>query len=308
MIYTITLNPSIDYHVWTRTLAEGRIHEAQKEWKDAGGKGINVSKVLKNLGMGSTALGFVGGFTGTFIQQQVEKAGISHQFIRIEQDSRINLKLKTESETDISGVSPEIPREALEKLLKQLDQLTDRDYLVLAGSVPKSLPADIYQTIMTRLRGTGARIFLDAKGEALKSGLRQEPFLIKPNHHELGELFDVAIATRDEAIFYGQKAVELGAQNVIVSLAGQGAVFVNRDEAYQARIPEANPVNSIGAGDSMVAGFLYNYVQGEPIEASFRFAVAAGSATALSEGFCTHDKISRYLPHITVTKVKGEGC
>lgn len=307
MIYTVTLNPSIDYHVWTQSLTQGGIHEAQKEWKDAGGKGINVSKVLKNLGIESTALGFVGGFTGSFIQQQVEQAGIAHQFIRIEQESRINLKLKAETETDISGVSPQIPAEALATLLKQIDSLSQEDYLVLAGSVPKSLPADIYQTIMQRLQGSGTRVLLDAKGESLKRALPQKPFLIKPNHHELGELFAVTITTAQEATSYGRKAVEAGAENVIVSLAGEGAVFVNRDVAYHARIPQARPINSIGAGDSMVAGFLSQYVQGVQLETAFRFAVAAGSATALSEGFCTREKIDRYLPNITITRVEGEG-
>ncbi|MFY0544060.1 1-phosphofructokinase [Brevibacillus sp. H7] len=304
MIYTVTLNPSIDYHVWLEGLSEGTIHEVQKEWKVAGGKGINVSKVLRILGVESTALGFVGGFTGAFIRQQVEQAGISHQFIQIEQDSRINLKIKAKTETDISGVPPAIPEAALRQLLDQMDRLEHGDYLVLAGSVPKSVPSDIYQTIMKQLRGKGVRIFLDAKGNALKNGLQEEPFLIKPNHHELGELFGVTIASAAEAVAYGRKALELGAQNVIVSLAGEGAVFVNRQAAYVAQIPPRKPVNSIGAGDSMVAGFLFGHAQGMETEAAFRFAVAAGSTTALSEGFCTHEKINEFLPDITITAIK----
>lgn len=304
MIYTVTLNPSIDYHVWIPTLSEGTIHEVQKEWKVAGGKGINVSKVLRILGMESTALGFVGGFTGAFIQQQLELAGIPHRFIPVEHDSRINVKIKAQIETDISGVSPEIPEEALQQLLDQLDRLDGDDYLVLAGSVPKSMPSDIYQTIMKRLRGKGVRIFLDAKGEALKNGLPENPFLIKPNHHELGELFGVSIETPAEAITYGRQALEMGAQNVIVSLAGRGAVFVSRDAAFAARIPERKPVNSIGAGDSMVAGFLYAHTQGMETDEAFRFAVAAGSTTALSEGFCTHEKIHAFLPEITITRME----
>jgi 1-phosphofructokinase len=303
MIYTVTLNPSIDYHLWIPALSEGTIHEAQKEWKVEGGKGINVSKVLHILGVNSTTLGFVGGFTGAFIQQQIEQAGISHQFIQIEQDSRINLKIKAQTETDISGVSPDIPEDAREQLLQQLDRLQNGDYLVLAGSVPKSLPSDMYQTIMKRLRGKGVRIFLDAKGQALKSGLSEEPFLIKPNHHELGELFGVTISTPEEAIDLGRKALEMGAQNVIVSMAGEGAVFVNSQAAYIARIPQRKPVNSIGAGDSMVAGFLYAHTQGMDTEAAFRFAVAAGSTTALSEGFCTHEKIHAFLSEIMITRI-----
>ncbi|CAJ1004352.1 MAG: 1-phosphofructokinase [Brevibacillus sp.] len=304
MIYTVTLNPSIDYHVWVPALDKGTIHEAHKEWKDAGGKGINVSKVLRLLGVDSTALGFVGGFTGAFIRQQVERAGIAHQFLSIEQDSRINIKIKADTETDISGVSPEIPAEALQQLFAQIDLLGPDDYLVLAGSVPKSLPLDIYPTIMKRLQGKGVRVFLDAKGEALKSGLSEQPFLIKPNHHELGELFGVEITTHNEAIACGRKALELGAQNVIVSMAEQGAVFVNREVAFAARIPKRKPVNSIGAGDSMVAGFLYAHTKGWRAEEAFRFAVAAGTTTALSEGFCTHETIRTYLPEISVITVE----
>ncbi|UKL01135.1 1-phosphofructokinase [Brevibacillus brevis] len=303
MIYTVTLNPSIDYHLWITALSQGTIHQAQKEWKVAGGKGINVSKVLRILGENSTALGFVGGFTGAFIQQQIEQADISHDLIQIGQDSRINLKIKAQTETDISGVSPDIPEEALQKLMQQIDSLQSGDYLVLAGSVPKSLPSDMYQTIMNRLRGKGVRIFLDAKGKALETGLSEEPFLIKPNHHELGELFGVTIATPAEAIDMARKSLQMGAQNVIVSMAGQGAVFVNRQAAYVAQIPQRKPVNSIGAGDSMVAGFLYGYRQGMDTEAAFRFAVAAGSTTALSEGFCTHEKIKAFLPEITITAI-----
>ncbi|NGQ95900.1 1-phosphofructokinase [Brevibacillus sp. SYP-B805] len=304
MIYTVTFNPSIDYHVWVPTLAEGTIQEAQKEWKDAGGKGINVSKVLRILGMESTALGFVGGFTGAYIRHEVERLGIFHKFIQIDSDSRINLKIKAHTETDISGVAPVIPEEALQQLLEEIDRLGSGDYLVLAGSVPPSVPPDIYQTIMKRLRGKNISVFLDAKGQVLRNGLAEKPFLIKPNHHELGELFGVTIATPAEAIRYGRQAVELGAENVIVSMAGQGAVLVSGKEAYVAQIPPSQPVNTIGAGDSMVAGFLYGHKQGWRLEEAFRFAVAAGSTTALSEGFCTHEKIKAYLPEITMIKVE----
>ncbi|MGC5325364.1 1-phosphofructokinase [Brevibacillus sp. SYSU BS000544] len=306
MIYTVTLNPSIDYHVWIPAIQEGTIHQVQKEWKDAGGKGLNVSKVLKILGMESTALGFVGGFTGDFIKKQIIQAEIIQEFIPIEQDSRINLKIKAENETDISGVSPEIPADALHKLLAQIDQLVEDDSLVLAGSVPASVPEDIYQVIMRRISGKGINVFLDAKGDALLDGLSEKPFLIKPNHHELGEIFGVTISSEMEAITYGRKAVELGAQQVIVSLAGEGAVYVNAEEAYIATFPNGEPVNSIGAGDSMVAGFLYSHTVTRNPEEAFRFAVAAGSTTALSEGFCTHEKIKRFLPSLTIKKERFE--
>lgn len=304
MIYTVTLNPSIDYHVTLPALTEGTINEVQKEWKVAGGKGINVSKVLRILGVQSTALGFIGGFTGSFIQQQIEEARILHQFIRVEQDSRINLKIKAGNETEITGQSPAISEEALQQLLGQLDMLQSGDYLVLAGSIPKSLPSDIYHVIMKRLRNKGVHLFLDAKGEALRSGLSEKPFLIKPNHHELGELFDTTITTTDEAAAYGRKAMEMGAKHVIVSMADQGAVLVSEQGAFAARIPQSKAVNSIGAGDSMVAGFLYAHIQGWNAQEAFRFAVAAGSTTALSEGFCNHEKIASFLPNVSISIIE----
>lgn len=303
MIYTVTLNPSIDYHVWIENMAEGTIHQARKEWKAAGGKGINVSKVLRNLGSESIALGFVGGFTGAFIRQQLEQEGIEHRFIPVSQDSRINIKIKAERETDLSGVSPLIPKEAIKELMEQLDQLTSDDFLVLAGSVPARMPADIYRLIMQRMNQLGVRVILDAKGAALGSALAEKPFLIKPNHHELGELFGVRVETTEEAVLYGRRALEMGASNVIVSMAGNGAVFVNREKAFAAQFPKQQLVNSIGAGDSMVAGFLYAYTRGQEVREAFQLAVAAGSTTAISEGFCTLAKIEAFLPHITIKEL-----
>lgn len=303
MIYTVTLNPSIDYHVWIESMSEGAIHQAKKEWKAAGGKGINVSKVLHNLGSASVALGFVGGFTGAYIQQQLEQEGMEHRFIPISEDSRVNIKIKAERETDLSGVSPHIPIAALKQLLEQLDQLHRDDFLVLAGSVPESLPADIYQLIMQRMNQLGVNVILDAKGTALKNALAEKPFLIKPNHHELGELFGVSVETSEDAVRYGKQALEMGAANVIVSMAGDGAVFVNRQAALLAKFPKQQLVNSIGAGDSMVAGFLYAYTRGQHEKEAFRFAVAAGSTTAISEGFCTPEKIEGFLPQISITEL-----
>ncbi|HJV44315.1 MAG TPA: 1-phosphofructokinase [Bacillota bacterium] len=302
MIYTLTLNPSIDYHVWLNSLSQGEIHTVEKEQKVAGGKGVNVSKVLKLLGMNSVALGFIGGFTGEFIKNEIESLGVSHDLVSITGDSRINIKIKADTETDISGLSPVIPESALKLLFSQLERLTSQDILVLAGSVPESLPKDIYQNIMNRLEKKDVHIFLDSKGDALKSCLLKRPFLIKPNHHELGELLQVKIESPIEALAYGKRVVEMGAQNVIVSLAEQGAVFVSAQEAYMAKIPSYQPVNSIGAGDSMVAGFLFSYLQEQSIESVFRFAVAAGTATALSEGFCTPDTIKEILPQVLITR------
>jgi len=307
MIYTVTLNPSIDYHVWIPALEAGTIQQAEKEWKDAGGKGINVSKVLRNLGLDSVALGFAGGFTGAFITQQLERQGITHRLIPIPYDTRINLKIKGQSETDISGVSPEIPPAAMDQLYEQLDLLTSEDILVLAGSVPRSLPEDLYQQIMQRLKPRKVRIFLDAKGKALARGIRAEPFLIKPNHLELGELYGVTIESLEEAVHYGRRAQAEGAQHVLVSMGGAGAVLVTREAAWMARIPPREPVNTIGAGDSMVAGFLYALTKELELPEALRFAVAAGSATALSEGLCTRETIELFLPEVSIDRMGREG-
>lgn len=300
MIYTLTLNPSLDYHIWLSDFTEGTIHPVLKDWKDAGGKGINVSKVLQILGKESMILGFVGGFTGSFIRGQIEQLNISHRLIEVQGDSRINVKLKSGKESEISGKSPLINPEALSELFAQLEKLSKEDYLVLAGSVPDSLPADIYQTIMKQTRAKGVQIILDAKGKSLRESLKENPFLIKPNHHELGDLFGVIIRSAEEALIYGRKALDLGAQHVMVSMAGKGAVFVSEQECLIAEFPERKPVNSIGAGDSMVAGFLFAYTLFGKKDIAFRYAVAAGTATALSEGFCTKEKIEDFMPYISI--------
>ncbi|WCK55279.1 1-phosphofructokinase [Aneurinibacillus sp. Ricciae_BoGa-3] len=302
MIYTLTLNPSIDYHITLPAFTEGGLNRVQKERKTAGGKGINVSLVLKKLGMESLALGFTGGFTGRFIEGELLEAGIHTEFLRIGEDSRINIKLHAEKETELTGVSPRIPREKLDALLLRLSRLTNKDTLVLSGGVPGSLDQGIYGTIMKRLQVKGVRIFLDASGAALEKALEERPFLIKPNQQEVSDLFGVPIETAEEAITYARKLLPLGPENVIVSLGGEGAVLVNHHEAFIARIPRSKPINTIGAGDSMVAGFLYQYVRQEDVESAFRFAVAAGSATALSEGFCTPESIEAFLPHIILKK------
>ncbi|MDR7313798.1 1-phosphofructokinase [Brevibacillus nitrificans] len=300
MIYTVTLNTSIDYHVWLQTLTPNSIHQALKEWKSAGGKGINVSKVLRNLEQPSVALGFVGGFTGAFIRQELEREGIVHQLISIAEDSRINIKIKAGAETDISGVSPYIPSEAQDQLLGQLDLLTREDVLVLAGSVPASMPADFYGMTMQRLRPQGVRVILDAKGMALAHALPERPFLIKPNQHELGELFGVQVTTCEEAVHYARKALDMGASNVIVTLGGNGAVFVSPETELVAQFPKQQAINSIGAGDSVVAGFLYGVSLDWKIKDAFRFAVAAGCSTAIAEGFCTREHVDAFLPQITL--------
>ncbi|WP_232696394.1 1-phosphofructokinase [Brevibacillus daliensis] len=303
MIYTVSLNPAIDYHIWLPSLRPGEITGATKDLKISGGKGINVSKVLKNLGESTTACGFIGGFTGEFIQKEMNDLHIPTSFIEVEGATRINVKLKAEEETDISGVSPIISEKAFMQLLKQMKGLTHTDQLILAGSVPKGLPEDTYEIIMDEVKAKGLKVALDTSGIALKQGIRKKPFLIKPNHHELGELFEVTINTPEEAIHYAKQIVEQGVTNVIVSLAGNGAVLVNQEAAYIATFPKSKPVNSIGAGDSVVAGFMHAVNKNLEQMEAFRFAVACGTATALSEGLCTPDSIKEIIPTIQVSNI-----
>ncbi|WP_139488001.1 1-phosphofructokinase [Brevibacillus dissolubilis] len=302
MIYTVTLNPSVDYHIWLSSFSEGETHVVEREAKMAGGKGINVSIVLKQLGMESKALGFLGGFTGEFIRMELNAKGVSHDFIPVAGDTRINMKLKTAHETECNGISPQIPEEAAAKLLKQLQALTAEDSLVLAGSMPSSLPQYFYRQIIEQAAAKGVTVFLDSKGEALHQAIPARPFLIKPNHHELGDLFCVQIETPDEAIPYAKKLVEQGAQNVIVSLAGRGAIFTDGHVTYVAQVPKGEVVNSVGAGDSTVAGFLYQWQKtGDKLQA-FRYGLASGSATAFHEGFCTPESIEELLPQVQITQ------
>ncbi len=300
MIYTVTLNPSVDYHIWLSALEEGGVHLVEREAKVAGGKGVNVSLVLKRLGRDSTALGFVGGFTGAFIRQKLEKQGIATSFLEVDGDTRINIKIKAGQETEVNGLSPFIPKETVARLFDQLRRLGPDDSLVLAGSIPASVGPDVYAEMLRLVSGSGVTVYLDTHGKALLHSLSARPFLIKPNHHELGEVFDVVIDTPEEALIYARKLAEAGAQNVIVSLAGAGAVFTDGQKSYIATVPKGEVKNSTGAGDSVVAGFLHEWERTRDKAAAFRFGVAAGSATAFSDGFCTPESIARLLPDVHI--------
>lgn len=258
-----------------------------------GGKGINVSTVLGNLGIESTALGFVAGFTGAEICKETEAAGIRSDFIQIEEGiSRINLKLKSIDGTEINGQGPDISEEKVSMLMEKLDALEAEDVLVLAGSIPASMPDDIYQKIMERLKGRGVRIVVDATKDLLLNVLDYQPFLIKPNNHELGEIFGVNLSTRDEVIPYGRKMQEKGARNVLISMAGEGAVLIAEDgQVYTSPAPKGTLVNGVGAGDSMVAGFLAGWLKQRDYEYAFHMGIAAGSASAFSEYLATRSEI-----------------
>lgn len=289
MIYTVTLNPSIDYVASATEFAAGKLNRLSEEMFLPGGKGNNVSMVLKNLGVESTALGFVAGFTGEQIDKMLSGQGICTDFIRLsEGNSRINMKINSVSnheETEINGCGPEIRAEEVEALKEKINKLAEGDTIILAGSIPPTVPDTIYEDICRQLDGKGVRIIVDAEKKLLEKALQYRPFLIKPNHHELGQMFETEIKTQEEAIRYAKKLQQAGAQNVIVSMAEKGAVFVGADgEAWQVKAPKGEVINSVGAGDSMIAGFLAALENGETMKEAFRQAVFCGSACAFLKG------------------------
>lgn len=293
MIYTVTFNPSLDYIVSVNDFQLGLTNRTDSELILPGGKGINVSTILMNLGIDSTAFGFAAGFTGEEIIREVEAMGIRSDFIKIDSGiSRINLKLKNIDGTEINGSGPEISEEKIEELLRKLDILGEGDILVLAGSIPASMPADMYSTIMERLQHKNVTFIIDATKDLLINVLKYKPFLIKPNNHELGELFDVKLTTREEVIPYGKKLQKQGARNVLISMAGEGAVLVAEDgSVYEAPAPKGTLVNAVGAGDSMVAGFTAGWIEKKDYRHAFYMGVSAGSASAFSEYLATKEEI-----------------
>ena len=294
MIYTVTFNPSLDYIVTVDDFMTGVVNRTSKEIIFPGGKGINVSMVLSNLGYKNTALGFMAGFTGEAIIKMLEEKDISTDFIHVAKGtSRINVKLRAQKETEINGQGPQIESDDIKKLYEKLDQLQDGDILVLAGSIPATLPSDVYERIMGRLQGKDIRIVVDATKDLLLNVLKYHPFLIKPNNHELGEMFDVVLKTNDEIVEYAKKLQEKGARNVLVSMAGDGAILITEEgEVHVTPCPKGEVKNSVGAGDSMVAGFITGYLRsnGDYNEA-LKMGTAAGSATAFSEDVATGEKI-----------------
>ena len=293
MIYTVTFNPSLDYIVSVDDFKLGLTNRTSSELILPGGKGTNVSTVLKNLGLESTALGFVAGFTGNEIVKRLNDMGIKSDFISIENGiSRINLKLKSIDGTEINGAGPDISEEKVNELRDKLNQLKEGDVLVLAGSIPSSMSDNIYRDIMADLKDRGVMIVVDATKDLLLNVLEYHPFLIKPNNHELGEIFDVKLTTREEVIPYGRKLQEKGARNVLVSMAGEGAVLIAEDgQVFDAPAPKEKLINGVGAGDSMVAGFVAGWIEKQDYEYAFHMGVASGSASAFSENLATKEEI-----------------
>lgn len=302
MIYTVTLNPSIDYIVEVDDLKLGDLNRMKRDLKLPGGKGINVSRVLNQLGADSTAIGFLGGFTGRFIDDTLREESIKTDFVMIEDDTRINIKLKHGDETEINGLGPVIREQEADALVQKLAALQKNDIVVLSGSIPPSLGGDFYDRLISVCQQTGAEFVIDTTGEALMKALVHKPLLIKPNHHELAELFGVTIHSKEEIVTYGRKPLEAGAKNVLISMAGEGALFITADEVYHANVPAGTVKNSVGAGDSMIAGFVGTLaLHGDPIEA-FRAGVASGSATAFSDDLATREKIEQLRPQVTISK------
>lgn len=300
MIYTITFNPALDYIVKMEEFNLGHVNRSNNEFVYAGGKGINVSIVLNNLEVKSKALGFIAGFTGEEIERRVRDFGCDTEFIKLKEGmSRINVKIKADVESEINGGGPDISSEALEELYKKLDTLTAGDILVLAGSIPKTMPTDVYERIMERLQEKDVKFIVDTTGESLLKVLKYNPFLIKPNHHELGELFGVKINNKEEVIEYAKKLKDMGAQNVIISMAGDGAVLIDSNGGVTtSNVPKGVVKNSVGAGDSMVAGFIAGYLNSGKIEDGFKLGVATGSASAFSEGLATKDYVYELLEQV----------
>ena len=293
MIYTVTFNPSLDYIVTVDDFKLGLTNRTTTELMLPGGKGINVSIVLSNLGVKNTAFYFSAGFIGEEITRRIKESGINADFIRVEKgNSRINLKLKSIDGTEINGMGPDITKDNVEELMKKLDQVTRGDILVLAGSIPSSMPDSIYSDIIERLENRGVKIVVDATKDLLLNVLKFKPFLIKPNNHELGDIFGVELKTRESVIPYAKKLQEMGAKNVVVSMAGEGAVLIGSDgSVVMSEAPKGTLVNGVGAGDSMVAGFIAGWLQDGKLERAFKMGLAAGSASAFSEYLATKEEV-----------------
>ncbi|MBZ4683701.1 MAG: 1-phosphofructokinase [Fusobacteriaceae bacterium] len=304
MIYTLTLNPSLDYTVILDEFNENKLNLSKEEYKTAGGKGINVSQVLKNLDVKSIAMGYLAGFTGEFIESSLKEKGILTDFIKLDNgDTRINIKMKTKnSETEINGNSPHISNEKFKELIKKIKEISKEDILILAGSVPSSLPVDTYIQIINSLN-KNTKFILDTRTEILKTTSSYKPFLVKPNKHELEEIFGVELKNIEEIVKYGKRLKEIGPQNVIVSLGGEGAIFISENGIYKANPPKGELIDSVGAGDSMVAGFTSKYIETQDLLESFKYAVATGSATAYSRGLATKELTEKLYKEIKIEKI-----
>ena len=304
MIYTLTLNPAIDYYIDMNNFEEGELNKVNNAYTLAGGKGINVSKVLKNFNIDSAALGFCGGFTGDYIKKHLKEYGIKESFIYLEEDTRINIKLKTDkTESEIAGKAPNISKEKVNELLEFIkNNIKENDILVLSGSVPSSIENSIYKEIINKA-GKNVKVILDARDEAFKIGVKEKVFLTKPNKKELGEYFNKNIETIEDIVKYARELIKDGSENVIVSLGKEGSMLITKDEAYIGNAPDGKLISSVGAGDSMVAGIVYGISKNLSLIESYKYAIASGSSTACSEGLTTFENMKKFLENTEIKKI-----
>ena len=295
MVYTVTLNPALDYVMKLKALRTDDINRTDGEEIYYGGKGINVSVILTQLGIPNTALGFIGGFTGKKLEEMLKNDNISCDFNYLKNgDTRINVKIKADKEIDLNACGPEITKEDMQSFLKKLDSIKSGDYLILAGSIPNTLPDDIYEQILERVGDRNINCVVDATGDLLKNVLKYKPFLIKPNHHELGDLFSVQIKSDDDIVKYSKKLQEMGARNVLVSMAKDGAMLTDENGCvHKIGNAKGKLINSVGCGDSMVAGFTAGYIKTADYSYALRLGSACGNATAFSEKLATREEIER---------------
>ena len=306
MIYTVTLNPSIDYVIKVKELVKGHINRVNEEHVYPGGKGINVTRILKNLDNDNIALGFVSGFTGDYIINSLKELGLKSNFIKVEQGfTRINVKIKSEEETEINGQGPNIKKEELDEFYKVIDQLVDGDILILSGSIPSCLDEKLYEDIMKRVEHKNIKVVVDATKNLLLNVLKYKPFLIKPNNHELEEMFNVKLNSIEDISKYAKKLQDMGARNVLISMGKDGALLLTENnEVFLSNTPKGTVKNSVGAGDSMVAGFIAGYLNTNKYEEALKLGAACGSATAFSSDLATKDYIDRLVNEIEVKNIK----
>ena len=300
MFYTITLNPALDYISQVDDFDIGKINRTKTEKILPGGKGLNVSMVLKNLGVDSVAIGFIAGFTGDELKKQMEQKGVKTEFIKVQNGmTRINVKISSNQETALNGIGPDIDEKDIEELLQKINEITSDDLVILSGNIPKSIPKNIYQIICDILEKNNVTFVVDATRELLIDVLKYKPFLIKPNKEELEETFKVKITTKDELVTYAKKLQDMGAQNVLISLGGDGAMLLNKeDKVYYSKAPKGKVINTVGAGDSMVAGFLAGYKKTKDYEQAFKMGIATGSASAFSMDLATAKEVENLLKDI----------
>ncbi|MCI5635360.1 MAG: 1-phosphofructokinase [Clostridiales bacterium] len=305
MIYTLTLNPSIDYVVNVNNLTLGKINRTLEDIKFPGGKGINVSRILSNQHVSNVALGFIGGFTGEFVEKSLKDLNIHTDFIKVSGDTRINVKVKSNTETEINGAGPKITDSELQSLFNKLSELKTNDILVLAGNIQNTLPSTLYSKIQNLVSKNGVKVVVDTSGNALLEAVKNKPFLIKPNNHEIEEIFNVKINNTDELIIYGKKLNEMGAENVIISLAGDGALLICSQGVFFGNAPKGEVKNSVGAGDSLVGGFLAEYSKSSDLLKAFKNGIASGSASAFSLDLCEEEFVKKLLPIINIVPYKN---